>query len=79
MTVGIAIRPTLTAHGVSLANVSMPISSRPVMTRPPGQPACRMFSHFVFSLLNIVATTGLMNASTVPFASAQIKLPQYRS
>ena len=76
MTAGTAIRPTLTAHGVVAAKLSMPIKSRPVMTRPPGQPAWRIFSHFVFSLLNMVATTGLMKASTAPFARAQIRLPQ---
>ena len=37
---------------------------------PAGQPAWRMLSHFAFSRLNAVAITGLMNASTVPFATA---------
>ena len=48
----------------------------PAMTSPPGQPAWRMFSHLVFSRLNIVATTGLMNASTVPLPSPSTMLPQ---
>ena len=48
----------------------------PATTKPPGQPACRMLSHLVFSLLNMVATTGLMNDSTVPLPRARIKLPQ---
>jgi hypothetical protein len=30
------------------------------MTKPPGQAAWRMLSHLDLSLLNMVATTGLM-------------------
>ena len=51
----------------------------PASTNPPGQPACKMLSHFVLSFLNMVATTGLIKASTVPFPRARIKLPQYTS
>ena len=47
----------------------------PPSTKPPGQPACRMLSHFVLSLENIVATVGLITASTVPLPRAR---PGYR-
>ena len=47
------------------------------MTKPPGHPACRMLSHFVLSFVNIVATTGLMKASTVPLPKARTSPPQY--
>ncbi len=48
----------------------------PAMTSPPGQPAWRMFNHFVLSLSNRVATTGLMKASTVPLPRARMSPPQ---
>ena len=51
----------------------------PPSTSPPGQPACRMLSHFVFSRGNSVATTGLMTASTAPLPSATMKLPAYNA
>ncbi len=57
--------------------VPMAMVIKPASTNPPGQPACRIFSHFVFSRENNVATTGLMTASTVPFPKAKIKLPKY--
>ena len=59
-TAGSAIIPTLMLHGVVGAIVSIEIVISPASTSPPGQPACRMFSHLVFSRLKIVATTGLM-------------------
>ncbi len=66
-------------HGVPGANRSMPTVMMPASTSPPGQPACRMFSHFVLLNVNIVATTGLMYASTVPLESPRISEPQYSS
>ena len=69
-TAGTAMMPTLMLHGTR-CDRSMTIVIMPASTSPPGQPACRMFSHFVLSRLNIVATTGLMNASTVPLRQAE--------
>src|ERR1044072_8305656 len=46
---------------------------------PAGQPACKMLSHFVFSLLKTVATIGLMKDSTVPLATATRNVLQYNS
>ncbi len=46
----------------------------PPRTNPPGHPACRRFSHLVFSRANMVATTGLVTASTVPLPSATMKV-----
>ena len=37
-----------------------------------------MFSHLVFSRLYIVATTGLMKASTVPLPKPKMTDPQYK-
>ena len=51
----------------------------PPSTSPPGQPACRMDSHFVFCLAKIVATTGLITASTAPLPNATMKLPAYNA
>ena len=76
MTAGTAMMPTTIRQSPVAATSPRAIVMMPPKTSPPGQPACRMFSHFVFSLLNIVATTGLMNASTVPLPSARITLPQ---
>ena len=45
-------------QGVVGAKASMAIVISPASTSPPGQPACRMLSHLVFSRWNIVATTG---------------------
>src|SRR5262245_19454282 len=49
--------------------------------RPPGQPACRMFSQCVLLFRYNVAVNGLMTASQVPLANenshAPIKIHQY--
>ena len=66
----------LDAPRVPGAKRSMPIVISPASTSPPGQPACRMFSHLVLLQLNIVATTGLMYASTVPLDRPRISEPQ---
>lgn len=50
----------------------------PPSTRPPGQPACSALSQRVLSRLNMVVTTGLITASTVPLPSATMKVPTYR-
>ena len=70
--VGMKMSPTFHCQLMS----AMKIARTPPRTRPPGQPAWRMLSHFVLSLRNIVATTGLMNASTVPFPSPRMIEPQ---
>jgi hypothetical protein len=70
-TVGMRINPTLYCQAL----VPIRMAMMPPTTSPPGQPACRMFSHLVFSRLNTVATTGLMTASTVPFPSATMNVP----
>ncbi|OPZ66254.1 MAG: hypothetical protein BWY83_02931 [bacterium ADurb.Bin478] len=51
----------------------------PPRTMPPGQPACRMFSHLVFSLEKTVATTGLITASTTPLPRATMNWPVYNA
>ena len=38
-----------------------------------------MFSRFVFSRVNIEATTGFTTASTVPLPRAKMKFPTYSS
>src|SRR5262245_41256330 len=47
-------------------------------TRPPGQPACRMFSQWVLLLGKSVAVSGLMTASQVPLPKENAQAPAHR-
>src|SRR5690606_31210807 len=73
-TVGNKINAILYSHFVSGPIIR---ASIPPNTNPPGQPAWRIFSHFVFSRGNMVATTGFTAASTVPLPSATMNVPTY--
>ena len=57
--------PALTCHPT---DPPMSMIVTPARTNPPGHPAWRIVSIFVFALGNIDAMAGLITASTVPAA-----------
>src|SRR5262245_43837211 len=55
-----------------------PRLTRAPSTRPPGQPACRMFNQCVLLCGNKVAVNGLMTASQVPLPNEKNQAPAHK-
>ncbi len=76
MATGTRINATLIVQPIPIA--CRPMVNTPASIRPAGHPACSTLSHLVLCRGYIVATTGLITASTVPLPSAPTNAAQYR-
>ncbi len=74
MTTGTITSPIFQRQSTPAPSAS---ASNPPSTRPPGQPACSMFSHLVLSWRYAVAMSGLTAASTAPLPSESTNVPMY--